>query len=85
VRGGRAPRWTTDGSRLLYSTPEGEIFSASVRSVGETLEISTPELLFDLPFSIYGDYDVTSDRVLLAERATTGADQPLTLVLGWDR
>ena len=81
--GGQSPRWSPDGSRLVYSTVEGELYWAQVRFGADGLSIRTPELMFELFHPVYEDYDVTSDRLLLAERTSQGVASPLTLVLHW--
>jgi len=81
--GGQVPRWAPDGSRLVYSTVEGEVYSARVRFGEGGLSIDTPEQMFDLFHPVYEDYDITADRLLLAERVSQGVASPLTLVLNW--
>jgi Tol biopolymer transport system component len=81
--GGQSPRWAPDGSRLVYSTVEGEVYASRVRFGADGLSIDTPEQMFDLFHPVYEDYDVTADRLLLAERVSQGVENPLTLVLNW--
>ncbi len=81
--GGQCPRWAPDGSRLVYSTVEGEVYWARVRFGAGGLSIETPQLMFDLYHPVYEDYDVTSDRLLLAERVSQGVASPLTSVMNW--
>jgi serine/threonine protein kinase len=83
--GGQSPRWTPDGRRLLYATPTGAIYAAAVEIAGTSLTIRTPELLFDVQYPIYEDYDADDDRILLAERETFGNARGLVLVLDWQR
>jgi len=83
--GGQAPRWTPDGRRLLYATSTGAVYAAAVETGGGSLILRTPELLFDVEYPIYEDYDADDDRVLLAERESVGGDRSLVLVLDWYR
>jgi len=86
--GGVSPRWRADGGELYYSSPEGTVTAATVRTASGNFESDAPHDLFRLtdgdPFR---GWDVSADgqRFLVLGAVTTDTvnASPLTVVLNW--
>jgi eukaryotic-like serine/threonine-protein kinase len=89
--GGIHPRWSSNGTELLYLAPDGRLLSAAIIARGGAIEVGRPVSLF--PTMIVGggtnfpgfrqQYDVTADGRLLINVALQSAPTPITLLLNW--
>ena len=83
--GGRFPRWSRDGQTLFWLGSDSSVMKCSVRIVGDELETSVPEPLFNgnVLQSGNGAWDVTPDGGFLLQ---TVEDQPFDevhIILNW--
>ena len=86
--GGRVPLWSPDGRELFYLSPNGRQVLTVPISIGPTLSVGSPTVLFDGPFLVPGGitrpYDLTPDgqRFVMVK---TGDEENLeiTVVLNW--
>jgi dipeptidyl aminopeptidase/acylaminoacyl peptidase len=76
TRGGREPRWRSDGNELLYLEPDGNLMSVELRVEDDRLEPGQPQRLFNVGFPLPGPentpdyfYNMTADaqRFLINE------------------
>ena len=95
--GGYQPRWNSDGTELLYLTPDATLVSASVDGSGASFEAEGTTLLFDVPIfpsandetaSANGDVFPDDLRFLFnttIEDDTTGegVSPPINVLLNW--
>jgi dipeptidyl aminopeptidase/acylaminoacyl peptidase len=86
--GGFNPRWSRDGSRILYSTAD-KIMVVDVRLTPE-FSVSRPRLLMDTPEDVNSEFDIDSDgtRVLFLsghdpEDKEESERPALSVVLNW--
>jgi Tol biopolymer transport system component len=85
--GGREPAWSHDGRELYYRTLNGaRMMAARVRHAAGRIEVETPTVLFEGPFSAPAairNYDVAADgRFLMVESATPPATE-IRVVVNW--
>ena len=81
--GGSSPRWRADGKELFYGTPDAKLMAVPI-TVGATIELGTPQMLFSGPS--YSDYVPSRDgqRFLVnAPAEGQAAVAPVTVVLNW--
>lgn len=87
--GGRAPRWSRDGSEIFYVTPGNRMMAVTLRRQRQQLHPESPRVLFEFPFpEVTYPYDVTSDgqRFLLLEPITPAERAaPLTVMMYWQQ
>jgi serine/threonine-protein kinase len=75
--GGEHPRWSRDGRRLYYRTPQNKIMSVSIATKPQ-LTASAPSLAWDLDaFRIAGDnlFDILPDGSLLGIQKAASEDE----------
>jgi len=86
--GGFAPVWAKNGKEIFYTSSDGSVFAAEIRT-SPSLVADAPKLLFKGPPapSTFNSFAVSADgrRFLFAERvAATAVEQPgIQLVLNW--
>jgi hypothetical protein len=85
--GGSWPRWSPEGDRVYYITPDG-IYEVIVTTSGDTLTLSPPRRLFarKAPLTEIGPdgFDVARDgRFLVLERVASSAERLVHVVLNW--
>lgn len=59
TQGGASPRWARDGREIIFGNRRS-LWSAPVRT-SPTFIAEPPQMLFELPEDILGDYDVSPD------------------------
>jgi hypothetical protein len=83
---GSQPRWSGDGKRLFYLTPDRKLMEVSIESRGGELLPGAPRLLFQTHITAprFADiqYDVTRDGSRFIVNSLR-PEAPLTLVSGW--
>jgi hypothetical protein len=91
TRGGRSPRWRSDGRELYYVEPDGRVMRVPI-AAEPTFSPGTPELLFQhgglrgAPQDVTFAYDVASDgnRFLVAvPTADAVPPAPIVVMLNW--
>jgi Tol biopolymer transport system component len=87
VNGGDWPAWRDDGGEIYYVDPQGQMIATPIAWRADGVpEFGEREVLFRTEFKEHGDrqYDVIDGKTFLLNRLVLeGADQPLTLVQGW--
>jgi dipeptidyl aminopeptidase/acylaminoacyl peptidase len=87
--GGGMARWTRGGRELVYVDLNSVLHSVDVGEGEETIEISRPIPLFDLPVvsaRVGMDmYDVSLDGERFVNIESDGFDPPVEVVLNWDQ
>jgi len=84
--GGMSPRWQPSGKEIVYLAADGKMMSVTVAERGESLDIGTPQPLFDTHVSTMDfAYDVTPDgkRFLVQTPESSSNRLALTLVTNW--
>jgi len=90
-RGGAGPsKWRGDGKEIFYVSG-GNLMAVEVKTDGDTFEMGTPQILFDirgapLPGALGGSaFDATSDgqRFLIGMAVQEATSSPITVVLNW--
>jgi len=90
-RGGAGPsKWRADGKEIFYVSG-GNLMAVEVKTDGDTFEMGTPQILFDirgapLPGALGGSaFDATSDgqRFLIGMAVQEATSSPITVVLNW--
>jgi hypothetical protein len=90
--GGVTPRWRHDGKELYYLAPDKMLMAVELKESENSLQVASVRLLFELLQTIYltgagvNQYDVARDgsRFVVVTGTTTGAPEPLRLVINWD-
>ncbi len=81
--GATVARWSRDGSRLYYLTPDGHMMAAAVRT-GPRLQVGEPRVLFHLGARPWKDFVVTPEgRFLALVPEVVQAEEPVDVVVGW--
>ena len=85
--GGWSPRWSPNGREIFYYDRERQaIMAVEVRTEPE-LEVGAPQLLFEWPFGLSRDWDVSPDGQRFVVLGSSDArDQPrprINFVLNW--
>ena len=86
------PKWSADGRKLFYLSPDSKINAVFIKSVGASLEFATPAPLFQVPIIGGGayiggqarNYDVAPDGRFLVKAAV--GDQttiPIEVIINW--
>jgi Tol biopolymer transport system component len=77
--------WSRDGRTLYYTSGQDDIWAVPVAARGDTVELGTPQHIFNTPIRIVvnGSFDVTRDGRFLTLSSGEPADVPMTLVLNW--
>ncbi|HKB70622.1 MAG TPA: protein kinase [Thermoanaerobaculia bacterium] len=74
-------RWSRDGKEIFYTTPNGSLMSASVRT-SPSLEVGNPVKLFSLPAKGWRAFDVAPDgRFLASVPVVSYATEPIDVVV----
>ena len=74
-------RWSRDGKEIFYTTPDGRLMSAPVRT-SPSLEVGNPVKLFSLPAMGWRAFDVAPDgRFLASVPVVSYATQPIDVVV----
>ncbi len=84
--GGNLPRWTRNGSEIVYLGPGDRLMVAEVSARGDTFQVGKTQVLFGITVSRLGYiFDVTRDgqRFLVNNIAEAQDSAPLTLVVNW--
>jgi serine/threonine protein kinase len=90
-RGGAGPaQWRGDGKEIFYVSG-GKLMAVEVKTDGDTFEMGTPQVLFDirgtpLPGALGGSaFDVSTDgqRFLIGMPVQEATSAPITVVLNW--
>ncbi len=81
------PRWRSDGKELYFLSLEGKMTAVEVQENGASLELGTPQELFQATTVTgpEGPYTVSADgkRFLINGTTAQAASQPLTLITNW--
>ena len=80
------PRWTRDGTEIVYLHDDNTLMAAEVRASGDSLEIGAVTRLFDVDVGGETHWDVTADgeRFLINPSLDRGrADSALQLAVHW--
>ena len=88
VGGGRQPRWTRDGSEIVYISGNWDaLMAAEVDPTGQTFKVGSNTKLFDVNLrpDLGRDWDVTADgeRFILNPSPDRGRVSPLHHVTNW--
>ena len=76
-------RWSHDGSRLFYLTPDGHMMAVSVRT-SPSLQVGEPRALFQTGARQWKDFLVTPGGEFLAMvPEVVQAEEPVDVVVGW--
>ena len=85
--GGAWPQWGPGGRELFYISPASTLMAVSLKTSGDSVEVSPPHELFRLPMLGWAaavSVDATRDGqrfLVLANREQ--APKPLTLIVNW--
>jgi hypothetical protein len=90
TRGGRWPRWASDGSELFYVSPDNQLMAVTVTATSDRLEVAVPRPLFavrprpSVRLDAY-PYDVSPDgqRFVVNTLMEDTTSTTITLVLNW--
>src|SRR5213076_2696123 len=68
TNGGRTPRWSADGSRIFYLTPDDTLMAVDLATKGDTLEVGRSRALFRMPTNpnAVSPYAVAADGRVIA-------------------
>jgi serine/threonine protein kinase len=88
--GGGPPKWRGDGKEIFYVSGD-KLMSVEVKTAGDTLEMATPQPLFEirgapLPGGLGGAaFDATADgqKFLIGISVQEATFTPITVVLNW--
>ena len=88
VAGGEQPRWTRDGTEIVYISPEWDtLYAAEVSVTGNTIDVGVVTELFevDLRDDVGQDWGVTADgeRFLINAAPERGRVSALYFVTNW--
>ena len=84
--GGQAPFWRADGRTILFTDAEGRLVSIDVDPTGAEPSFGTPEPLFKLGSSFYGQVvhaDPDGQRFLVLPEPELDRTASVELMLGW--
>jgi Tol biopolymer transport system component len=92
TKGGRLPRWRSNGKELFYISADEKLMAVAVKR-SASFEAGAPKVLFDLAsvrrlrsdFIFFGDYNVTTDgqRFLLRISPDEAAPTQINVVVNW--
>ncbi len=82
VDGGWRPVWSRDG-RELYFFDGTELFAATVKIAGDSIEVAAPAHLYSAKHDIESVEVAPDGRLLLLAREVSNATQPLQVIVGW--
>ncbi|HUQ49292.1 MAG TPA: protein kinase [Terriglobales bacterium] len=82
---GSFPNWRRDGKEMYFMDPQGAIYAVPINETGETINVGTPERLFQASVSAVGvSYDVTADgKKFLVNISPEQEQTALVLVTNW--
>ena len=87
TEGGTRPRWSRDGTRIYYLSPDFNMMAVDVAARGDEFTAGVPQVLFPVKVkAINGNlYDVSADgkRFLVNTPVEQTDVSPLTLVQNW--
>jgi eukaryotic-like serine/threonine-protein kinase len=85
TRGANDLVWARDGKTPYYVSGQGEIWSVPVITSGDSVELGTPQRLFQLPIRVTssGGFDVTRDGRFLINTLGEATDEPMILLQNW--
>jgi eukaryotic-like serine/threonine-protein kinase len=90
TRGGRWPRWASDGRELFYISPENQLMAVAITATPDRLDIGVPRPLFAVrprpPVRLDAyPYDVSPDgqRFVVNALMEDTASTAITLTLNW--
>ena len=89
ANGGVMPRWKQDGREIYFLTPKDVLMAAPVTAKGETLEIGSPQALFNAPLAsrqrMSYTYDVAPDAswFVLLTPLETPEQKEMHVLLNW--
>lgn len=84
ANGGSFPRWRGDGKEIYYIAPAGHVMSVQIAEKGNSMEVSTPQVLFQSwPTAGAAPFDVTADGKKFIINTAVWQNAPLTLVVNW--
>lgn len=86
--GGVMPRWTKDGTELVYLAPNGMIMSVKVDGSADIFASEVPKALFQTYIKFLTDpkhaYDLTNDgNTFLINHVENEKNMALTLIVNW--
>ena len=82
--GGERPRWSRNGREVFYQTRASQVMAVSVETT-PSVELSTPQLLFEVP-NLYQGFDVHPDgeRFVIVRSVGSGpSTTQLNVILNW--
>jgi dipeptidyl aminopeptidase/acylaminoacyl peptidase len=83
THGAELARWSRDGGRLYFLTPDGHLMAAAVRTRA-SLQVGEPHALFQLGDRAWKDFVITPDgRFLALVPEVVQAEEPVDVVVGW--
>jgi len=90
TKGGRWPRWSSDGRELIYVSPENQLMAVDVKAIAGRLDVGVPRPLFTIRprpavrLDAY-PYDVSRDgqRFIVNTLVEDTASTAITVVLNW--
>jgi Tol biopolymer transport system component len=86
TNGGNYPRWTRNGSEIVYVAPDKTLMAAQVNGKGAAFDVGAVTPLFRSRIAtVRYEYAVSSDgqRFLINTLPEETASSPITLVLNW--
>ena len=87
--GGSLPRWSREGDQLFYITEASVLVALDVDTSGDTFSFSPPRALFQCPWDIGRNYDVTPRQqrggqpTFMFLDSLENRDAPASVILNW--
>jgi Tol biopolymer transport system component len=85
--GGQYPKWSRDGTEIVYLAPDNMLMAASVNGRGTSLEVGAVKPLFETRpvIGLGAPHNVTADgqRFLINTLREEAASAPITVVVNW--
>ena len=90
TKGGRWPRWASDGKELFYVSADNQLMSVAIKATADRIEVGAPRALFAMqprpPVRLDAyPYDVTPDgqRFVVNTLVEDTAASNITVVHNW--